>query len=87
MDARGSRDLEGVARYLMEHHPEFAQTTVKTLYDAAASLTDFAERGRPGREPGTRELVLNRLPYAIVYTVRADAVWIARVLHTARKWP
>jgi plasmid stabilization system protein ParE len=42
-------------------------------------------RGRLGREPGTREPVGTRLPYVVVYTVREDAVWIVRVLHTARE--
>jgi plasmid stabilization system protein ParE len=42
-------------------------------------------RGRLGREPGTRELVVTRLPYVVVYAVRDDTVWIVRVLHTARE--
>ena len=80
-------DLEQVARYLREHHPEFAQQTVTTLFKAAESLADFPSRGREGREPGTRELVLARLPYVLVYTIKTEALWIVRVLHAARERP
>jgi len=43
--------------------------------------------GRPGRVPGTRELVLPNFPYIIPYRVREQRVEILRVFHTARKWP
>jgi toxin ParE1/3/4 len=78
-------DLEQVATYLKQHHPEYAQATVERLYAAAESLSEFTMRGRPGRQPGTRELVVTRLPYVVIYALRDDAVWIIRVLHTARE--
>jgi toxin ParE1/3/4 len=43
--------------------------------------------GRPGRVPGTRELVVSDLPYVIPYRVRGHTIQILRVFHTARKWP
>ena len=39
------------------------------------------------REPDTRELVIQRYPYIVVYELRADAVAILRVLHTSQQWP
>jgi plasmid stabilization system protein ParE len=36
---------------------------------------------------GTRELVIEGLPYIIPYRVRDNHVEILRVLHTARRWP
>lgn len=78
-------DLEQVVIYLKQHHPEYAQSTVERLYAAAESLSRFTTRGRPGRQQGTRELVVTRLPYVVVYAVRNDAVWIIRVLHMARE--
>ena len=78
-------DLEQVAIYLKQHYPEYAQSTVERLYAAAESLSRFTMRGRPGRQQGTRELVVTRLPYIVVYTIRADAVWIIRVIHAARE--
>jgi toxin ParE1/3/4 len=43
--------------------------------------------GRPGRVPGTCELVIPRLPYIIVYRLNAGGVDVVRVYHTSRMWP
>jgi hypothetical protein len=46
-------------------------------------------RGRPGRSPDTRELVISGLPYLVVYSVdSADPrnVAVLRVLHGAMLW-
>lgn len=45
--------------------------------------------GRPGRAAGTREFVLARTPFILIYRVRlrAGRIEILRFLHTAQKWP
>jgi toxin ParE1/3/4 len=50
-------------------------------------LPSFPYRGREGRMPGTRELVLARLPYCIVYRVGTDSNEILAILHQAQEWP
>lgn len=42
--------------------------------------------GRVGRVAGTRELVISRTPYIVVYRVR-DFVGVLAVMHGARDWP
>jgi toxin ParE1/3/4 len=42
--------------------------------------------GRVGRVAGTRELVISRTPYIVVYRVR-DFVEVLAVMHGARDWP
>ncbi|WP_343698754.1 type II toxin-antitoxin system RelE/ParE family toxin [Caulobacter sp.] len=54
--------------------------------EAAASLTDFSTRGRPGLVEGTRELFPHEA-YRLVYEVEGETVWILALLHTARQWP
>jgi len=53
------------------------------------SLADFPEQGRVGRQHGTRELVVPRTPFVVVYRVRKrpPLVEILRVLHGNQKWP
>ncbi len=77
-------DLEEIAGYLKEHHPDYAQSTVRELYQTIRSLKDFPQRGRPGREEGTRELVFVRLPWIAIYRLRNDAIEVLRIWHAAR---
>jgi len=53
----------------------------------ARRLKDWPYMGRVGRKDGTRELVVSRTPYLIIYTLHEDTVEITRVLHGARRWP
>lgn len=71
--------------YVAAFNPAVARRLSTELVVAADSLTTFPERGRPGLEPGTRELVAVR-PYLIVYRTEenSERVWIVRVLHGAR---
>jgi toxin ParE1/3/4 len=48
---------------------------------------ETANRGRAGRIANTRELVLPRLPYLVVYRVDEDRVLILNIVHGARRWP
>jgi toxin ParE1/3/4 len=43
--------------------------------------------GRTGRVPGTRELVIPCTLYIVPYRVRGATIEIARVYHSARRWP
>lgn len=42
--------------------------------------------GRPGRAPGTQELVVHP-NYIVIYDVTDDAIRILHLLHTSRQWP
>lgn len=77
-------DLDQIKDYLIERHPDLAQPTVVKLYAAVLSLKRMPNRGRPGRERNTRELVLAPMPYIVAYRVRGDAVEILHIHHGAR---
>ena len=81
------QDLNDIAVFIATDDAAAAQAVMETLWIAGQSLRLHPERGRPGRVPGTRELVLTDLPYFIAYRVKSDQVQILRLLHTARKWP
>ena len=64
-----------------------ARRVAISIYEGVGALVKFPERGRQGRKPGTRELILSGLPYLAIYRLRGDAVEILRVLHGAQTWP
>lgn len=57
------------------------------IAQAVLRLVEFPESGRPGRVPGTRELVIPRTPYVVAYALTGDRIRILRVLHGAQMWP
>ena len=79
-------DLAGIKNYLQEHFPQFAEPTVRTIYERVRSLKTAPNRGRPGHRTGTRELSLTPLPYVVVYSVRTEAVEILHIYHGAQDW-
>jgi toxin ParE1/3/4 len=78
-------DLEQISEYLREHHRQYWQPTIRRLYQEIRSLKQFPQRGRQGREPGTRELTFPPLPYIAVYRVKETTVEILRIYPGARK--
>jgi toxin ParE1/3/4 len=80
-------NLEAAADYIAEDNPTAASRFVQEIFRATDLLARNPAMGRPGRVPGTRELVVPNTPYILPYRVRANAVEILRVFHAARKWP
>ncbi len=80
-------DLQHISDYLKEHHPRYLQPTMRKLYEAVRSLKQSPQRGRIGREEGTRELLVFPLPYVAVYRATAQSVEVVRIYHTAQDRP
>ena len=80
-------DLEEARAYIANDDPEAARRVASSVVRAVDRLARRPALGRPGRVPGTRELVVAGSPYVIPYRVRDDAVEILRVLHARRRWP
>ncbi|MDO8261893.1 MAG: type II toxin-antitoxin system RelE/ParE family toxin [Gallionella sp.] len=80
-------NLDQEASYIAQDNPKAAANLVLHLRDSALLPGDQPNLGRPGRIPGTRELVVSNLPYILPYRVRNDIVEILRVFHMSRKWP
>jgi addiction module RelE/StbE family toxin len=78
-------DLKSIADYLEQHLPAFAHSTVDTIYQTIVSLKSMPNRGRHGREAGTRELVIPGLPYIVVYWIKDDSVEVLHIHHGARQ--
>ncbi len=81
------RDMREIATHIAQDSPEAGKAVVERIWLEGQGLCSLAERGRPGRVPGTRELVLDSLPSFLAYRVKGKAVQILRVIHTSRQWP
>lgn len=81
------RDMREIAAYISQDSPEAAKAVADRIWQESQGLCSLSDRGRPGRVPGTRELVLEGLPYFLAYRVKGKAVQILRVIHTSRQWP
>jgi addiction module RelE/StbE family toxin len=82
-----AQDLEEITLYIQRDSESAARAVAKSLFDAANSLDLLPSRGRVGRIPGTRELVVPGLPYIVLYEVADTAVQILHIYHGARNWP
>ena len=80
-------DLREMVLYISENNPFAAKALYERIEVAATEIIDTPYIGRPGRVPGTRELVISNTPYLLPYQVRSDSIEILRVYHAARKWP
>jgi toxin ParE1/3/4 len=81
------RDLAAARAYIALDRPGAAEDQVGLVLQAARRLAAFPLSGRPGRRPGTRELVVPRTPYVLPYRIRGDVIEILRVLHGRQRWP
>jgi toxin ParE1/3/4 len=80
-------DVAEIYRYIAADDPSAAARVVQRIQAAVRLLAQMPHRGRPGRWPGTRELIILPTPYIVPYRVQGDLVEILRVLHGARRWP
>jgi toxin ParE1/3/4 len=86
---RALKDRDAQIDYIANENPKAALDQGDRIEQQIDMLADFPEAGRPGRKHGTRELVIGRTPFIVVYRVRPKArrVEILRVLHGAQQWP
>jgi len=81
------RDLLQARRYIAHDDPAAAQRVSARILGAADRLVLYPGLGRVGREEGTRELVVPRTPYVLIYRLAGETVEMLRVLHGAQRWP
>lgn len=84
---RARDDVRKAFRYIANDSQTAAEGVVTRLRMQVKTLAEFPKSGRPGRVPGTREMVISRTPYVVAYRIVGDVVEILAVLHGARRWP
>ena len=85
--AAALRNLDEEAAFIAADDPQAARLVVSRVMAAVALLPEQPGLGRPGRVPGTRELLVAKTRYLGPYRVRDDVVEVLRVFHTSRRPP
>lgn len=80
-------NLGDEADYIASDSPDAARLVIQRVLDAVSMLPEQPNVGRPGRVPGTRELVVLKTRYIVPYRVRGRTIEILRVFHTSRRLP
>jgi toxin ParE1/3/4 len=79
--------LDDVQDHIAKESPKAAHRLVNSLIDRTEQMLSINPKiGRTGRVAGTRELVVARTSYIVVYRI-LDNVEILAVVHAAREWP
>jgi toxin ParE1/3/4 len=84
---KAGSDRENAIDYIAQDNPTAALSQLDEIEGQTDRLADYPKFGRPGRVKGTRELVVNRTPFIVVYRIQSGAVQILRLLHGAQQWP
>ena len=85
--SRAGSDREAAIDYIAQDSPTAALSQLDEIERQTDRLADYPKFGRPGRVKGTRELVVNRTPFIVVYRIQDSAVQILRLLHGTQQWP
>lgn len=83
---RSLQHLEALQKFIESSNAKAAQKVAATLLNAVERLRTHPASGRPGRVPGTRELVVAGTPYVMPYRVQLDTVEIIAVFHGRQRW-
>lgn len=84
---RARHERAAAIDYIAAESPAAALEQLDQIERQTDMLSQFPEMGRPGRKQGTRELVISRTPFVVVYRVNKDRIEVMRVLHGSQQWP
>ena len=85
-----AQDLDKIEEYISrENSPAVAiEIVLKVIETVEMVLPTHPRAGRMGRVTGTREFVIEGVPFVVIYRqIGSDQLQIIRVLHDAQQWP
>ena len=86
--AEAIEDLVALRAYIEQDDKAAAlRVALHIVHSVETLLANNPEMGRPGRVPGTRELVIPKTPFIVPYRVVGTTIQILRVFHGRRRWP
>jgi toxin ParE1/3/4 len=81
-------DLAAIQSYIQANNPRAAASVCRRIIECIDLLATQPNLGRPGRVPGTRELVIAGTPFIAPYWQPGpNEIEILAMIHGARRWP
>lgn len=86
---RAVQDRQAQLDYIAQRNPHAALKQGEHLEGQIQLLLQHPLMGRPGRVPGTRELVISKTPFVLVYRYHEarQRLEMLRLLHGSQQWP
>ena len=84
--AEAGHDLREVHASIVQDNKTAAARVIRAIREGVQALSENPLMGRIGGVAGTRELVLSRYPYLVVYRVKKHGVRVLAVIHASRHW-
>lgn len=84
---RALNERDAQLDYIAQDNPLAAIEQGDRIAQQVNQLAQHPQLGRPGRKQGTRELVISRTPFIVVYRIKDERIELLRVLHGAQQWP
>jgi toxin ParE1/3/4 len=84
---RAINDRDAQIDYIAQDNLLAAVSQGDRIEDQVDMLIDHPKMGRPGRKKDTRELVISRTPFIMVYRIKGQRIELLRLLHGSQQWP
>jgi len=86
---KADKTREALLAYIEKENMTAALEHGDQIDSQVKQLSAYPEMGKTGRKQGTRELVISRTSFVVIYRIKpkANRVEILRVLHSSQKWP
>jgi addiction module RelE/StbE family toxin len=81
---RAKNNLTNIKEFIALDNVSAATRVIESIIEAADGLAEFSTMGKTGEIAGTRELVISKYPYTIIYRLTADKVRVIAVLHQSQ---
>jgi toxin ParE1/3/4 len=85
---QATRQLDQTRDYIAFSNSEEVATRITLqIVSSIQQLAAFPTSGRPGRVPGTRELVIANTLFIVAYGIEKARIVVLAVYHGAQRWP
>jgi toxin ParE1/3/4 len=77
--------LQEIREYVAQDKPMAAERLAIRIVAVVEALRNYPHLGRVGAQPGTRELIVGRTPYIVLYKVHGQRIVIGNIRHGAQR--